>query len=391
MIAIAWKMLAGDRVKFIALVVGLTFAASMIAQQASIFTGYASRAGAWVRDSNPGDLWVMDDQVEVTIDEKRMGDTALQRVRSVDGVAWAMPMFVGVLPARLPDGTIQAVRLIGLDDATLTGAPPAMVQGALADLRRDRAVIVNDADLDRLLRPRRGGTAGGDTSAQAARLTLGDRLDINDREVEIVGTYSKTTEFFWEPAVYTTYSRALAIAPKTRKSTQYLVVKAAEGQDVNALAERIRASTGLAAHTTPQFVRIATWYVLIQTGILINFGITIALGFVIGALVAGLLLFMFVAENKRAFAALRAMGATSKQLVAMVLTQAGSIGFIGFGLGVGIAAITGLIVGPSGGLAFKMVWEVPVFVGVSMLICSAVAALISLGHVLRQEPALVFR
>ncbi len=81
MIAIAWKMLAGDRVKFIALVVGLTFAASMIAQQASIFTGYASRAGAWVRDSNPGDLWVMDDQVEVTIDEKRMGDTALQRVR----------------------------------------------------------------------------------------------------------------------------------------------------------------------------------------------------------------------------------------------------------------------------------------------------------------------
>jgi putative ABC transport system permease protein len=124
---------------------------------------------------------------------------------------------------------------------------------------------------------------------------------------------------------------------------------------------------------------------------LINFGITIALGFVIGALVAGLLLFMFVSENRRAFAALRAMGATSRQLVTMVLAQAGSIGFIGFGLGVGIAAVTGLIVGPSGGLAFKMVWQVPVFVGVSMLICSAVAALISLAHVLRQEPALVFR
>jgi putative ABC transport system permease protein len=382
MISVAWRMLAGDKIKFGALIIGLSFAAMMIAQQASIFTGYATRAGAWVRDTSQGDLWVMDDQVEVTIDEKRVTDTQLQRVRGVEGVAWAVPMFVGTLPARLPDGTIQAVRLIGLDDATLTGGPPEMVQGRLADLRTDRGVIVNGADLAKLLRPRTPG---------APALGVGDRLDINDHEVQIVGTFAKTPEFFWEPAVYTTYSRALRMAPKTRKMTQYVLVKVQPGADVAEVGERITRATGLAARTGPEFVRLSTWYVLIQTGILINFGITIALGFVIGALVSGLLLYTFVLENSRAFAALRAMGASTRQLAGMVMAQAGAAGFIGYGLGVGVAAVTGLVVGTSGGLAYRMVWQVPVFVAGAVLVCCVLAGLVSLRRVLSLEPAVVFK
>lgn len=383
MTRVALQMLFGDKIKFFALIIGLTFSAMMIAQQASIFTGYAGRAGAWIRDTSQGDLWVIDPQMEVFVDQKRMTDTQLQRVRSVEGVAWATQVFSGFLNARLPDGTIQAVRVVGLDDATLMGGPPRMVNGTLADLRRDRGIMVNSNDLGNLLKPRR--------KPGSPKLGVGDRLDINDNEVEIVGVYSKSPEFFWEPVVYTTFSRALRLAPPERKLTQFIMVKAQPGQDLAQLQSRINAATGLSAHTGAEFARLTTRYVLIQTGILINFGITIALGFVIGVLVSGLLLYSFVLENTKNFAALKAMGAGNLTLAMMVLVQAGAAGVIGFGLGVGVAGVTGLVMSDSGSLAFRMTWHVPVFTGVAILICCCVAAVVSLGRVLRLELSQVFK
>ena len=46
---IALKMLVGDRMKYISLVAGIAFAALLVTQQSSIFTGFAMQMGAWVR------------------------------------------------------------------------------------------------------------------------------------------------------------------------------------------------------------------------------------------------------------------------------------------------------------------------------------------------------
>jgi hypothetical protein len=59
-----------------------------VTQQASIFTGYVLRMSAWIRDTGGADLWVMDPQSDHTDDSKKIVDTALQRVRSIEGVAW---------------------------------------------------------------------------------------------------------------------------------------------------------------------------------------------------------------------------------------------------------------------------------------------------------------
>ena len=65
---IALKMLIGDKLKYLSLVAGLGFAALLVTQQASIFTGFALQTTAWIRDTSAADLWVMDDQVEFTED-----------------------------------------------------------------------------------------------------------------------------------------------------------------------------------------------------------------------------------------------------------------------------------------------------------------------------------
>ncbi|MEO6434948.1 MAG: ABC transporter permease [Tepidisphaeraceae bacterium] len=377
---VALKMLVGDRLKYISLVAGIAFAALLVTQQASIFTGYARQMGAWIRETNVADLWVMDEQVEFMDDFKPIAETKLQRVRSVDGVQWAVPMYKNYLRTRLPDGTQVQTRIVGLDDATLIGVPE-IVQGRPEDLRRDRAIMVNIDHAKTLLALKKQGNRA---------LEIGDRISINDNEAIIVGFFRGTREFFWDPVIYTTYTRALTWAPRERKQLGFVLVKAQSGQNLPELAERIKTQTGLVAYTGDQFADKTMFDLLNRTGILVNFGITIALGFVIGVLVAGQTFFNFVIDNLRHFAALKAMGAATFTLVKMVMVQMLTVGLVGYGIGLGGAVVTGVIFA-KGGLAFDMVWQIPVFGAVAILGCCCGAGLISLVRVIRMEPGIVFK
>lgn len=379
---VALKMLVGDRLKYISLVAGLAFAALLVTQQASIFTGYALSTGSWIRDSSVADLWVMDEQVEFSDDIKQMLDTTLPRVRGIEGVAWAVPMFKNYLNAVLPDGTRKNVRVIGLDDATLTGAPPKMIEGSIQDLRRDRGVIISAKDAADGLRL--------DRSPGKRALRVGDRISINDNDAEVVGTFEATPEFFWEPVIYTTYSRAVFMAPRERRTLMYILVKVRDGAEVADVQRRIGSVTGLQALTNTQFEKQTTNWIISKTGILVNFGMTIALGFIVGVLVSAQTLYTFVLENTRHFAALRAMGATHATLIRMVALQVLVVGVIGFGIGLGGAVLTGTAFSRIG-LQFAMPWQVPVGGLMAILVCCLIAAVLSLIRVLRLEPAVVFK
>lgn len=385
MIRVALQMLVGDRFKYMALVAGLAFAALLVTQQASIFAGYANRTGAWIRDTAHADLWVMDPQVEFTEDNKPMVDTALQRVRGIEGVAWAVPMYKGYLKVRLPDGTRVNSRVIGLDDASLVGAPPRMVEGELADLRRDRAAIVHVRQVDDGLRLKRGLPGEGPRA-----LRVGDRISANDVELEVVGTYTSSAEFFWDPLIFTTYSRALTIAPPERRLTGYVLVKLKPGAQAAVVAREIEERTGFAARTPEEFEDVTMQFVLAKTGILVNFGVTILLGVVVGVLAAGQTFYTFVLDHLRHYATMKAMGASTSMLVRMVAAQLFVVAFLGYGIGVGAAAATGALARGTG-LAFEMDWRIPIVGGVAIVACALVAGLLGLARVLRVEPATVFR
>ena len=380
---VALKMLVGDRLKYIALVAGVAFAALLITQQASIFTGYTLRTGSWIRETSAGqaDLWVMDPQVQFSEGPKPLSDTALQRVKSVSGVASAVPLYKGWLKCRLPDGTLTTVRLIGIDDATLAGGPPGMAEGSLADLRRDRAVIVNADSL---------ATDFALDGGKGRALRVGDRMDINDNESIVVGTYRAAPEFFWEPVVYTTYTRALAYAPPERRLLCYVLVKLAPGADGAEVARNIERATGLKAYTGRQFEWLTADYILKKTGILVNFGMTIGLGFVIGLLVAGQTFYTFVLDNLRHFAALKAMGTANGTVLRMLCLQVVTVGGIGYGIGLGSASLTGMAF-DSVGLAFQMHWAIPVFGAAAVIGCCLLAGFLGMLRVLRLEPSVVFK
>jgi putative ABC transport system permease protein len=380
---LAYRMLIGDRLKYLSLVAGLVFASLLVVQQASIFTGYADRTGSWILDSDGHDLWVMDEQVDMSEDSKPLLQTALSRVRSIDGVAWAIPLYKNYLKARLPDGRLITVRVVGIDDASLAGGPRSATREALASLRRDQAVLVNEAQLATTLAVR-------ESEGSSRPLAIGDAISINEHQAVVTGTFTATPDFFWDPVIYTTYSRALAIAPPERRSTTYVLVKARAGADIAALAARIREGTGFAALTTDEFAARTRSYVLAQTGILINFGITIALGFVIGTLVAAQTLYSFVLEKHRSLAALKAMGVRNARIARMVVVQVLVVGGLGYGIGAGLASLSGSLLGGAG-LAFRVSWTTLLLGLLAILTSCLFAGLLSVRRVMRLDPASVFK
>ena len=381
MITVAIKMLVGDKLKYFGLIIGVAFAALLITQQASILSGLAYQTGSFIRDTSQADLWVMDEQVRFSQDSLSISDNTLLRVRGIEGVAWAVPMYQGFLKARLADGTRMVVILIGLDDATLMGGPPKMAEGSLGDLRRDKAILIDADAADTKFRMKRGGDRGA---------RVGDTISINDHECEVVGTYRASKSFFWEPVAYTTYSRALQVAPAERRMMNYVMVKLQPGEDVAAAQARIREATGLTALTGQQFIARTEDYILNETGILVNFGLAVALGFIVGVLVAGQTLYNFTIDNLRYYGTLKAMGATNLRLVGMVLVQVLAVAAIGYGLGVGAGSLLGKVVGDAG-LAFRMPWQIPVLSAAAILVCCLIAGVVSISRVLRLEPAVVFK
>jgi putative ABC transport system permease protein len=380
---IALKMLMGDRGKYLGIIMGITFASFIMTQQPAIFVGILSRMPSFIVDLGYPDIWVMDENVQFVDDVKPMQGTELYRVRGVTGVQWAMPIYKGMLKARLADGTFQTCNVIGLDDATLIGGPPEMLEGKLEDLRRSDSVIVDiDGATTKLAKP----VAGG----KPMPLKIGDTLELNDKRAIVVGIARTTKTFQSQPVIYTTYSRALGFAPKERRLLTFVVVKAKPGENLHVLTQRIKETTGLAAYTQQEFIKLTIMYFLKNTGIPINFGVSVLLGFIVGAAIAGQTFYNFTLENLRQFGVLKAMGASNGLLLKMILLQALLVGSIGYGIGVGLTALFGYAMRNTV-LAFKFPWQLLVFSGVGITLICMFAALLSILKVMRLEPAIVFK
>src|SRR5262245_49082068 len=102
---IAWKMLTGDRAKYLGIVFGVAFASLLMAHQVSIFCGIMRRTTSQIHDIHEADIWVMDPKTQYVEEVQPLKDTALHQVRSVPGVAWAVPLYKGLVRAKLDKGS----------------------------------------------------------------------------------------------------------------------------------------------------------------------------------------------------------------------------------------------------------------------------------------------
>jgi putative ABC transport system permease protein len=375
---VALRMLTGDRAKYFGLIFAIAFCTFLLENQSSIFANILRRTGSQILDVTDAEIWVMDPQTEYFEQTKALKDTDLTRVRGVAGVQWAVRLFKGNPVARTPAGKFAASFLIGLDDATLAGAPRNMFLGSWERLREPDSVIVDRAGY-LLLFP-------------GEPFIIGRTLEMNDHKVTIVGISEASAPFTSLPVMHTRYSEAVNFLGRERTQLSFIIARPAAGLTAEAVTARIAAQTGLRARTTNEFVWDCIWYYMRNTGIPINFGITIGVALLVGTIVAGQTFYLFTLENLRQFGALKAIGVTNLRLVGMILLQAFTAGSIGFAIGTGMAAtffeITSRQLATRG---IFLMWQNVALTGAAILMVVMIASVLSVRRVLVLEPASVFR
>ena len=377
--SVALRILLGDRAKYIGLIFGIAFSTMLMSNQISIFAGLMLRTAGQILDAREADIWVMDPRVEYIDEIEPMTDMQLGRVRGVDGVDWAVPFFKGLTVAHTRDGMLQQIILLGVDDATLTGVAPRLVLGSVEDLKQPDAMIIDRAGFQFMWPGEEPG--------------LGKVIELNDHRAVIVGISDASAPFTTYPIVYTKYSNARNYVGRTRKQMSFVLVHARPDVDTHQLAQRITAETGLKALTWRDFTWVTIGYYLRRTGIPVNFGITVALGFIVGAAVVGQTFYIFVLENLRQFGALKAMGVANLTILRMVLLQAMVVAGIGYAIGIGLCAgffeITSRVSINLRG--FELPWQVAGGTACTVLVIIVIASFASLRKVMVVDPAIVFR
>src|SRR5262249_16160116 len=89
------RILLGNRAKYVAMLFGITFASMLICQQCSIFCGAMRMCTGQIRDVEDACIWVLSPQTRYIDDLDPLSDRHVEEVRSVPGVAWAVPLQKG--------------------------------------------------------------------------------------------------------------------------------------------------------------------------------------------------------------------------------------------------------------------------------------------------------
>lgn len=375
---VAVQMLIGDRAKYLGLIFAVAFSTFLMSHQSTIFAGIMDRTTSQIKDVKDAHVWVMDPKTQYFDEVKALTDDDVYRVRGVAGVEWAVPLFKGLPRAKALDGNFRVVIMMGVDDATLVGAPRDMVLGSAEALRQPDAVLV-----DRV---------GYEFFFPHQAYVLGKTLELNDHRVTIQGIFNSSAPFQNLPVFYSRYSQALTYVGRERNLLSFVLVQPKVGVSDAEVCRRIAATTGLHAATSREFGWQTINYYIKHTGIPVNFGITIAIALVVGTIVAGQTFYIFTLENLKQFGALKAIGVTNWRITGMILQQALMVGAIGYSIGIAMTATFFEVTKGNLDLrGFVVFWQIAAGTAAVVLFIVIAASLMSIRRVLVLEPAVVFR
>lgn len=380
MIAVAFKMLIGNRASFFGIIFGIFLATLLISQQSAIFFGLLSRSYRMVTDIPAPNIWVID---PVTESDEKIRDIPMKHldtIRSLPNIEWAIPLSITHLPLVTSSGAFEIGKLYGIDDATLIGAPIHMLEGQVSDLRRQGAVIVDVYSANGIL-------ASYLPNGEKVPLKVGDELEINNHYAVVVGICKVTQGFYPQPILFTSDTEFNRFSSFATDRMSFVIARSLSAANVNKVIQEINSHTGLEALTKDDFeMKIVESF--LKTGILINFGLSVALGIIIGFSIAGQIFYNMTLENISYYALIKALGGSKKMVLQMISAQALFVGIIGFSLGIVATLLWGYAIKDTT-LAFLFPWQLLLFSALVILTICMSTAILSARKVLHVDPKIL--
>jgi len=314
--------------------------------------------------AQPGELLTYSSDAKLSLVRSRIDAATAAEVAKAPGVEQVGGLGVVLLGAKVPDRAEEAsVALFGYQLAP-RGVPSP---------------------------PQHTGDVYADRSLRAHGVKLGQTLLLgpNRYPVAVIGWVSDTNFLLqgglwgnvetWRKAVESARPDAV-LAPGT---FQALTVVVSPGSKPTEVAAAIDAATGGTTHTVTRSFAVDSLPGLAQQRT--TFNAIIFTTFFVAALVVALFFALLTLERTTMYAVFKAVGASSRQIFAQVLSQAVVIALLSFALGAVLALAATFVIPPQVPLQLTQARAVEVVVG--LVVMSVAGSVLSLRRVVRVDPA----
>ncbi len=372
-LTLALRNLLHDRIRLAVTLIGILFSIVLVAVQLGLYLGSSRMITANIDRAN-ADLWV------TTFGAKSFEDGGLlltdrerHQALATPGVASVVPLLVSFAEWRKPEGGSTRVVLVGSDADDNGLVPWSLSQGTLEDIKAPDAVAVDSSYLADL------GISG-----------IGDTAQVASGRIKVRALTDGVRSFTQSPYTYTTLNRARQLLGADSDRTTFLLVKVAEGANIETvqtdLGRRFQTAEVL---TTEEFRTRSLKQWLFKTGAGLALIGGALLGSLVGTVIVAQTLYSSTKDHIHEFATLRALGSSKGYIHKVILAQAGFSAVIGYALGMIIALLI-LYASRNSALPLVMTPGLAFWLFALTVSMCAISALSAIVKVTKIDPATVF-
>jgi putative ABC transport system permease protein len=368
MIPVARRLLLRNRGGLIVTVSGIAATVALVLFLFAVHDGAKDGSTRYVRTADV-DIWVSQKNADNILKSSSFLPAALaDQISNIEGVAVASPLARLITKATIDGRRSSTIFVLAFDPKTKAGAPTTLSEGTI-DLK-PRELILDRAFV---------GTF---------HLSLGSVLDIQGKRFRIAGI-SEGTNALVAQFGFARFDDAENLLG-FQGIASFIVVRLKNANERAVVAQRIREKfPDLAVHQAQDFIRFHEDEA--DAGVLPVFLTAAAFSAVVCAFIVALMLYNSVLERREDYATLKALGASQRYLLRIVVGQALLVTAAGCCIaGLIVAALTPLLLEMVPALAIRYPRWLFLILPATLVI-GAIAAAAPVRLLRRIYPAEVFR
>jgi putative ABC transport system permease protein len=293
----ALKTLSKQYLRFLITAFGVALCLMLMMFLFAIYHGVSDASVRYVRESD-ADIWILQRHAANLL----RGTSLLtnhhgEMIREAEGIKSMAPLLFFTVTVNVPSNT-ASMHLIGYDPKTGKGGPPEIIKGDT--LQKDNQIILDNA------------------FAAKYKIKIGYKLPIRDDTLTVVGLSGGTNLFVIQFAFITLDEARKLLGFSTVLSCYQVFVK--PGYNIMSVAENIRSvSTDIAVFDKATFLKNNIHEA--ETGVMPLLYVVAMIGAIVLTALLSLILSVYVLEQQKDYAIMKALGAPVGFLPRIIIQQ----------------------------------------------------------------------
>ncbi|MDN5786655.1 ABC transporter permease DevC [Pseudorhodobacter sp.] len=378
---IGWLQLSHNRMRLVAAVAGVAFANLLVFLQLGILGALNGATVAPYALLN-ADIMISATDTHTLTDGSNIARARMFQALGVPGVASAMPLFLGTLEFKLPDGSVSKLQTFGFDVERPGFAAPE-VAALLPGLETENSAIIDTK-------------SRGIPKTAFAGLLAGKpfAFEVNGHTLSTIGSLAIGGGFTADGTLIVSDQTFLRLFPnRSSGAPNHILLKLNDGAALPVVLNRLRAvlpveSVMVRSLKDAAYADYAYQTTQRPTGIIFGFGVLI--GVIVGIVIVYQVLSTDVADHLREYATFKAMGYPQRFFLGIVFEEAIILAIFGFipGFLVSLGLYAGLRA--ASGLPVLMDPPRAIMVFVGTLVACAISGVIATRRLAAADPADLF-